>query len=160
MMGWHLFPHSPPCFALSFPISACSSILQSLSLCVCLKDTHIHACTHTDTHTRAYRKSGCLCVLKPVNCFQGSFSACSHIFFQMQCVLCACGCVRAVRRSCPRGESSVCSLGVVGRCFLNRPPPLDTSVLVSVWKYPYLSPLTPPHTYCSLCVCASVCAHT
>lgn len=30
-----------------------------------------------------------MCVLKWVNCFQGSFSACSHIFFETQCV-CLC----------------------------------------------------------------------
>lgn len=70
------------------------------------------------THTE--RKSFCVGV-----CLEGGklfsrflLSLQSHILSGTVCV-----CVRAVRCSRPCGESSVCSVGVVGRCFPNRPPP-------------------------------------
>lgn len=58
----------------------------TVTSCVC-------ACVF-ERHTQRERVCVWVCVLKGVNCFQGSFSACSHIFFQMRCVY-VCVCMRA-----------------------------------------------------------------
>ena len=160
MMGWRL-PPPPQLFCMFFFLFLPAMAVYSHFLCACM--CMCVCVSPNDAHRRRVFVS--VCVLKWVNCFQGSFSACSHIFFQMQftCV-CVCVCVRvcvqAVRCSCSRGESSVCSLGVGGRCFLNRPPPghlcpcLCLKVPIS---FSFNSPSHPLYFVCAFTSVCSVC---
>ncbi len=126
-------------------------LLQHFTVTSCVR-----ACVfERHTHRERVFVCVCVCVLKGVNCFQGSFSACIHIFFQMRRV---CVCVRAVRCSRPCGESSVCSLGVVGRCFLNRPPPGHLCPCLCL-KVPISFSFNSPSQLFTLCVCVCVCIH-
>ena len=163
MMGWLLPPHPPPPAVLYvlFPISACYSSLQPLLVCL-----HVYVCVCVSERC-TQKKSFCVCVCVEVGKLFSRFllSLQSHILSDaVHVCVCVCVCVRvcvqAVRCSCSRGESSVCSLGVGGRCFLNRPPPghlcpcLCLKVPIS---FSFNSPSHPLYFVCAFTSVCSVC---